>query len=627
VQLPIRITLSDLWGNVPFEKNEWGGINFLVGPNGTGKSLFAEQLKVQCLKQGLKVRLLGSDRLHGLAKRNYGRYGSGMHDRGFELGQFQPYRQEADQYGQSSDALMALQDKLELRIRIEATLSELLGRRLQLREQAGYLRLSVERPGKGNPYDLKEAECHGIKELITLLALLHEDEYNCLIIDEPELHLHPQFQGLLLQEMRTLSGDPRTDQGKKCFFLVTHSPYFIDIRTIEDLRHCLVFRPNRIPACIDRLEPEDEFRLTRLLPRLNTHHKQFFFSERPIFVEGYFDQQTLTLIQEKRGLALGPSGGCIIDVGGKDDLDLFFRLCRILDTDAQVVADLDAIATGNLRQSVAQDPRCSIYVQQKAMGTDLMTVIGETLQAIDRCLGELDAALASRPSTGALQQLSQALCRGTPAGGSSSLNSRRYAFLVALRTIPTDIQALLPGHQADLRFVEARSGNITEAFRRAGVHILPKGELENHLPSYDGSPYTVSDEAKPKVFQQERDILLTAATTPADVEARYPELVQILDLACRSPLVKFDEYVNYEVGNWIHTVQVAFRQGRVRDVESLQNDPSLQWPRYSRILEVTGFSLAQGGGFTCTVKLKPSVDPEQRTEEFSNDTVAAAWSL
>jgi len=627
VQLPICITLPKLWGDVPFEKSEWGGINFLVGPNGTGKSLFAETLKQECLKQRLHVRLLGSDRLHGLVKQNYGRYGSGMHDRGYAIGQFQPYRQDADRYDQSGDALMALQDKLELRIRIEATLSDLFGRQLRLREEAGYLRLSLERTGRGSPYDLKEAECHGIKELITLLAFLHEDEYNCLIIDEPELHLHPQFQGLLLQEMRTLAGDPRTDQGKKCFFLVTHSPYFVDIRTIDDLRHCLVFRPNRIPACIDRLEAEDEHRLARLLPRLNTHHKQFFFSERPIFVEGYFDQQTLSLIQEKRGQALGPSGGCIIDVGGKDELDLFFRLCRVLDTDAQLIADLDAVLKGRLRQSVSEDQRCGDHVRERSISTNLMSLIGKTIQAIDKCLAGVQDALEAECSVPALAKLSQTLSNAAADEGTGVLDRRRYAFLVALLTFPDQINALLPNHRVDLQLVTSGLCHAIEAFGTTGVHILPRGELENHLPSYEGSPYTIADEAKSKVFQQERDFLLDAATGPAEVEERYPELVHILDLACRAPLVQFDQHLNYEVADWVHTVQLAFRQGRVRDIESLQKDSTVQWARYSRILDVTDFSPTEDGGFTCAIKFKQSVDPDQRAAAFSNKTVAAEWSV
>jgi hypothetical protein len=37
-----------MWGENIFRKTGWGSINLLVGANGTGKSLFAEQLKINC---------------------------------------------------------------------------------------------------------------------------------------------------------------------------------------------------------------------------------------------------------------------------------------------------------------------------------------------------------------------------------------------------------------------------------------------------------------------------------------------------------------------------------------------------------------------------------------------------
>ena len=47
MNLPLNIEMSieHLWGQEKFQKNNWGYINFLVGTNGTGKSLFAKQLK------------------------------------------------------------------------------------------------------------------------------------------------------------------------------------------------------------------------------------------------------------------------------------------------------------------------------------------------------------------------------------------------------------------------------------------------------------------------------------------------------------------------------------------------------------------------------------------------------
>jgi len=70
-----------------------------------------------------------------------------------------------------------------------------------------------------------------------------------------------------------MAGDPRSDQNKKCFFLITHSPYYIDVKTVDDLKNCIVFHPNELPTCIEAWELDDEYKIKRLLPRLNTHHK------------------------------------------------------------------------------------------------------------------------------------------------------------------------------------------------------------------------------------------------------------------------------------------------------------------------------------------------------------------
>ena len=186
-----------------------------------------------------------------------------------------------------------LNEKLDLRAKVEAILSQLFDRELTLSTATGFLQPMMSRI-RSEAYKMKESECHGLKELIGLLTFLYDDDNNCLILDEPELHLHPQYQTFLLQQIRSMAGDPRQDHRKKCFFLITHSPYFVDVRTVEELKHCLVFRPGKPPSYIDELGEDESFKVKRFLPRLNTHHKQFFFASRPIFVEGYTDQQLLS---------------------------------------------------------------------------------------------------------------------------------------------------------------------------------------------------------------------------------------------------------------------------------------------------------------------------------------------
>jgi len=201
MNLNINISIPDLWGEQRFQKNEWGSINYLVGPNATGKTRFVEQLEQQSQSQGFKVRYLSSERLAGLERQQYGIFGYSQIYRGLDIGQFERYKSEGRVYGLAADAFAILKEKLDVKIRIEATLSQLFGRRIRLAEEGGFLVPKVQKIEAGDEYGLKESECHGLKELITLLTFLYNDDYNCLIIDEPELHLHPQFQTFFLQEI------------------------------------------------------------------------------------------------------------------------------------------------------------------------------------------------------------------------------------------------------------------------------------------------------------------------------------------------------------------------------------------------------------------------------------------
>ena len=67
MQIPVDIQIDFLWGEQHFQKDEWGAITYIVGGNGTGKSIFAEKLKQQFGENGLKVRYFGADRIANLA--------------------------------------------------------------------------------------------------------------------------------------------------------------------------------------------------------------------------------------------------------------------------------------------------------------------------------------------------------------------------------------------------------------------------------------------------------------------------------------------------------------------------------------------------------------------------------
>lgn len=378
INIPVKISVPEIWKG-QFEKDNWNPINFIVGANGTGKSLFSEQLKQELQRKGLKVRLLTAERLSGFEKSDYSFFTSGQMSSGLNISNFNNYKNYGEQYGLSTSAFVILKERLDIRIKIEALLSDLFKKSIRLVEEGGYLKPKMQNIEGGEEYVLKEKECHGLKEIITLLTFLYDERYSCIIFDEPELHLHPQFQSFFLNEVRKLAGNPLQDPTKKLFFIITHSPYFLDLRSLDDLKSVIVCHTSQVPTYIKDgdLDTQDIYVLSRFLPRFNTHHKQFFFSPNPVFVEGYTDQQIITLLFEKCEMNIAASGSSIIDVGGKDELAVFYKLCKKLAINSQIIVDYDAFFRGKLREFFSKDQSVIDCFVKEAMGTDVASCIGE----------------------------------------------------------------------------------------------------------------------------------------------------------------------------------------------------------------------------------------------------------
>jgi hypothetical protein len=614
MNIPVTIAIPDLWGAQSFSKTEWGSINFLVGPNGTGKTRFATQLMTALSRANLKPRYLSAERLAGLEKHaNIMGHGGALHQ-GFNVGHFANYKNYGAQQGLASDAFVILKEKINVRIKIEAFLSSIFGRRIRFAEEGGFLRPKLQRVIGGAEYAMKEDECHGLKELITLLAFLYDDEFTALIIDEPELHLHPQFQTFLLAEIRKLAGDPRAFSHRKVFFLITHSPYLLDFRTVDDLRQCVVFHRDASPTFVGALSAQDEYSLKRLLPRLNTHHKQFFFASRPIFVEGYTDQQLFSLIQETRSKLLGATGACFIDVNGKDEQDFFFRLCQSLKIEAQFISDLDVITRGNFRVSISNDIRVSKFTAEQGIGTDLMDGIRELHNRVDVVVRVIEAASSSK-----IASIKLAL------QANSETEAKRYCVLLAVVHYRNMLIETLTDKASEIEFIAAKITQLAGAAREAGVFILPQGALENHVPGYTGSIFQVSEKAKAATFEVERDFLLSTSDI-ASIEARYLRLIPILDAASGKCTVDLWTHLGYTIRELIGHVQRGFERSEIDSIDTLKQHASVDWKTFERIIDAVSFEI-KDTGFHCHMKLKAIVDSNETPFEFADTTIHSKFAL
>lgn len=513
VEIPVRVKLPFLWGRAVFKKSVWPHINLIVGPNGSGKTLLAEEISRQFCERGYSTKFLRSER-----------------DGDFE-------------------AFNILRENEIIRTKVQRVLSDMFGKSIVFRDKEdGRFVPVVQNRAWNVEYDLQEVECHGLKEIITLLVTLYANTGNtCIVFDEPELHLHPQFQQFFAEELRAVS----KRHPKRIFFVITHSPFFIDLRFSEELTGVIVCHTNREPTHIDSLSKKDEELFRRFLPRFNTYHKQFFFSDNQIFVEGYTDQQMFThllpFVKTERGLA----GTGIIDVGGKDELGVFCKVCQLLGTNGRIITDLDSLFSGKLRDVFCSDRRSFLWLQkQKEKQLPFLQTIFnvrdlEHTLTLEKLIVRLEKFLA---------ETGRAICQ-MPMGaeeGSLSLDSslielrEKLLFLdqkhenaenvdtfktVVLQGVLLHAEKLYPIMPKKLgeKFTAVKNlfSIILAGAAAASVYILPKGCIEHYYVTSNVHYMPVS--AKDKLFHSELEHLLSSPEEK--VRAEYADLIGILESA------------------------------------------------------------------------------------------------
>ena len=607
-----------LWGQENFIKSEWGYINYIVGANGTGKSLLAEQIKNNFNNGGFMPRYLNAERLTGFEKNSVGHYGGGNLAQGFNISQFQNLKNTAESSGLSSSAIIILKERLDIRIKIEALLSDMFGKTIRLAEEGGFLKPVMQRISGGGEYNLSQSKCHGLKELITLLTFLYDTSKNCIIFDEPELHLHPQFQSFFLSEIRKVAGNPLEDPSKKLFFIITHSPYFLEIKTLDELKNILVCHLDKAPTYVSTLDENDSYVLKRFLPRFNTHHKQFFFSPNPVFVEGYTDQQIISILFEKLGISVGASGSCIIDVGGKDELGVFYKLCKSLKINCRIIADLDALFRGKLREVVSEDERSNQYVQEKGIGADLSKGIGE----LETHLSSIATSLISSDSKDAdIVHLKDILS----AFKSDEEHRKRVSMLLGIKKFEIKIRPLLSGVTlANFNLALGRINQIFYAFKTCNTYILPKGEIEHYYTQSNVDYLDISN--KDNFFHAERDYLLQIESA-ADINAQYIELLVQIKSAVPVVEIEIKKHLKFEIFEWVHRVQTGIAKKEVNNAEDLKINNKVNYVLYSQILDLEELVISDDRTFKCRIKVKSLLDDTQPTIEFDQATNAHSFSM
>lgn len=603
------------WKSKSFSTEQVGAINFLVGPNGSGKSKFAETLK---LSLG-KARLLGTDRLSGMEQNNTLRrvFGDNF-AHGLAKGHFTHFK-NAGQEGSGIDTVVLLEERMDLRIQVEATLSHLFNRKIMLEWDSGNLVARATLGDNGTSYRLDRDECHGIKELLVLLTHLYNDEHPYLIIDEPELNLHPQYQAFFMQEVRKLAGNPEADKTKKIVFLVTHSPFILDFRSVEDVKSILSFNlDHSVPNHILGIDATATAKLSSLVPRLNVHHKQLFFSDNPIFVEGILDAQLVGTMQEARGVSVAGAGSCIIDAGGCEEVNKYLELCLAFGKRAHFLYDLDSLFGGNLRACVRTDGSVQSFLVTAGVGNDFGKYCGALETTLTKMIDQVLAASSAPPSLTRLLEFLRGLgARGTWDG--KRWARARVSLITAISRHGADVAALTS--PADVADVEARVRQVVAALRQRNINVLPGGTLERYLPTYAGDHYELTDEAKRQAVAAEIEEM-AKPMSESDLSSRYGELYEAVRNLPSKVSVDVERVLRDYLSRYIHDLQAAVTNYPTWQLGQLQAHLSTVQRATIKVFSVQELTRGQHKEFSAVVSISPMLGQRPRLVRVNHRTNA-----
>ena len=200
----------------------------------------------------------------------------------------------------------------------------------------------------------------GFNNLIYMAVVLSEltknpeSCYRGLIVEEPEAHLHPQLQAVLLQYLQSI----QTVDGEKPvqLFVTSHSPHFASIANLDSLV-CLVDTGAAVETFFPRSIIFDKGKREKLERYLDVTRAELFFARRVIFVEGAAELMMVDVLAKRMGCNLRQHGVSLISVEGLN-FDSFLPLFgdKALKIPVAILTDADPVAPKPAQSGAATAP-------------------------------------------------------------------------------------------------------------------------------------------------------------------------------------------------------------------------------------------------------------------------------
>lgn len=521
---PIQINSTITSHNGKFNRSFFlnKGLTVLLGPNGSGKTHILRGLKENFTAHvnGKKVRFLSAGRIGVLE--NY-RSDFDGHRGGAPL-----YDQAS--YGSKGDSerrhkietligdFQTLAERADILVKIQERLRKLFKRDLLIEWDAGNLKILFSRLDvESQPYS-SGREASGLMHLVGILSALYDDDVGALLIDEPEVSLHPQLQAFLLNEILSVAGHPSEGGNKKFVVIATHSTEMVQIARPEDLLSlvfCYDLDSNPVQIAPDAGELKNK-RIQGLIARLGQEHKLSLFCKRPLLVEGPSDVMICSALSSKADLYLEAAGSQLLPVIGKGQMPIVTKLLRLLGKDPVALADADGLADGLelVNQFLADCP--SADKDAAVLGFASAIAMANSIYC-DFC--KLVQDRWSEVSEKAEKHPYWIIKKD----GEEDLAKRRATFCTLFNTLDTELSMLATDDAWGK--IKQRISALLDVLEKSGLFILRRGSVESY---YQQSDYFTSI-GKPSAAADEMEFISQLDKTA--IQAPYADIIRCVQFA------------------------------------------------------------------------------------------------